>query len=198
MAIENIMTKTNQLSNFAVCCTTPLTISVTLSHNNLIPNQEEVLISKLQAINNFFTQIHNQEKEESAIPILTLVHDLEARLWGPTSHLIATNSNNNEDSNAILHSPFADCDFSRCQRLLLQMVETTGSLLDTNYFLVLDDRSEKDSTAVIVHVEEGVVRRVRVAYPFASRYLSAASIGHPSLDELIEIAEEEDDGVLRD
>jgi hypothetical protein len=28
MTIETITTKTNQLSNFAVCCTTPLPISV--------------------------------------------------------------------------------------------------------------------------------------------------------------------------
>jgi hypothetical protein len=78
------------------------------------------------------------------------------------------------------------------------MVHITNSPLNTSWFLVLDDRSEKDSTAVIVHVEDGVVRKVRVAYAVSSRYLSAASIGHPPLDELIEIAEEEGDGVLRD
>jgi hypothetical protein len=137
--------------------------------------------------------VHHQENEESTIPILTLVHDLEARLWGPTEQLVET-----DDSDGILHSPFVGCDLSTIQHILQRMIHTTKSPLNTSWFLVLDDRSEKDSTAVIVHVEEGGVRQVRVAYAVSSRYLSAASIGHPPLDELIEIAEEEDDGVLRD
>jgi hypothetical protein len=145
--------------------------------------------------------VHHQENEESTIPILTLVHDLEARLWGPTKQLVNTDNDTDTDttdSDVVLQSPFLDCDFLGIQDRLQRMVHTTDSPLNTSWFLVLDDRSEKDSTAVIVHVEDGVVRKVRVAYAVSSRYLSAASIGHPPLDELIEIAEEEGDGVLRD
>ena len=69
---------------------------------------------------------------------------------------------------------------------------------------MLDGRALEDETAVIVNVEEGenaegdMVRQVRVEWKTASRYLAAASIAHPGIDELIEIAEGKEDGVLRD
>lgn len=83
------------------------------------------------------------------------------------------------------------------------MKKTTGSKIQTDWFLVLDERSAEDGTAVIVNVEEGdggdeQVREVRVEWKVSSRYLAAASICHPGIDELKEIAEGETDGVLRD
>ena len=42
------------------------------------------------------------------------------------------------------------------------------------------------------------MKSVRVEYATSSRYLSAASGAHPPLDELIEIAGDAEDGVLRD
>jgi hypothetical protein len=92
--------------------------------------------------------------------------------------------------------------------MLQQMKKTTGSAINTHWFLVLDHRSEEDDTAVIVNVDGGevseggavsegvVVREVRVAFPVASQYLAAASISHPGIDELIEIVEDEGSGVL--
>jgi hypothetical protein len=77
------------------------------------------------------------------------------------------------------------------------MKRTTRSLLNTEWFLVLYEQSEETSTAVIVNIEDGNARSVRVAYPVASRYLSAASVGSPSIDDLIEIENEEDGGVLQ-
>jgi hypothetical protein len=63
----------------------------------------------------------------------------------------------------------------------------------------LDERSRRDDTAVIVNVDkDAAVRQVRVAFPVASRYLAAASIAHPGIDELIEIVEDEGSGVLWD
>lgn len=100
-----------------------------------------------------------------------------------------------------MRSPFVDCDFKRIRTILQQM---NTSRIHTGWFLVLDGDSDKTSTAVIVHVEEEEegseprVTSLRVAYAPSSRYLSAASIAHPSLDELIEIAESTADGVLRD
>jgi hypothetical protein len=78
------------------------------------------------------------------------------------------------------------------------MKRTTRSLLNTEWFLVLDEQSEETSTAVIVNIEDGNDRSVRVAYPVASRYLFAASVGSPWIDGLIEIENEEDGGVLQD
>jgi len=75
--------------------------------------------------------------------------------------------------------------------------------LQKDWYLVLDGESEQTSTAVIVSVESGEedevrVQSVRVAYGVSSRYLYAASIGHPSLDELVEVTEELGDLILRD
>jgi hypothetical protein len=77
------------------------------------------------------------------------------------------------------------------------------SRLKTDWYLVLDRESDKTSTAVMVNLESGeedelCVQSVRVAYGVASRYLSAASIRHPPLDELIEFAEGQGDGIVRD
>jgi hypothetical protein len=109
------------------------------------------------------------------------VDNLETRLWGPTKEL---QSDSNSDT--VLQSPFADSAYSRIQQQLQQTVATTRSPL------------EQTSTAVIVRVDEdGDVLSVRVAYPVASRYLAAASIGHPPLEELIESVEDEG-GVIYD
>lgn len=146
----------------------------------------------MQAVNLFFAKVLQQEQEEAATPLLTLVNNLETRLWGPTEEL------RSDDTDTLLRSPFAGSDFSRIQQSLQQMKRTTRSPLNTEWFLVLDEQSEETSTAVIVNIEDGNARSVRVVYPVASRYLSAASVGSPSIDELIDIANEEGGGVLQD
>ncbi|CAD0084694.1 unnamed protein product, partial [Aureobasidium vineae] len=156
MAIENVMIETDQVVNFAVCCTTNMTVQL----------------------------------EESSVNILTLVHSLESQLWGPTKEL--------RGDDTVLQSPFTGCTLLRIHQLLLDMEKATESKLHTDWFLVLDERSEQSSSAVIVNVEGEDVRSARVAYPVASRYLSAASIAHPSLDEMIEIADWKHGGVIQD
>lgn len=83
-------------------------------------------------------------------------------------------------------------------RTLQKMKKSTRSKIATNWFLVLDARSAEDETAVMVNFEEGEVREVRVEWKVSSRYLAAASISHPGIEELREIAEGKEDGVLRD
>jgi hypothetical protein len=56
----------------------------------------------------------------------------------------------------------------------------------------------EDETAVIVNVDEGEVRNVRVRFAVASRYLAAVSVAHPSINELMEIVEEEGGRVIDD
>jgi hypothetical protein len=99
----------------------------------------------------------------------------------------------------IFQSPFTDCDASTIQQKLEDMKKTNNSAINTHWFLVLDHRSRRDDTAVIVNVDvEGGVREVRVAFPVASQYLAAASIAHPGIDELREIVEDEGSGILWD
>lgn len=121
---------------------------------------------------------------------MTLVHSLDIQLWGHTKEL--------RGNDETLQSPFNGCTYLEVHQKLQDMVAATDSKLDTEWFLVLDESSAQTSTAVIVRVEDGDVLSARVAYPVSSRYLSAASIGHPPLDELIESANEEGDGVIRD
>ncbi|KAI4726128.1 hypothetical protein E4T49_06055 [Aureobasidium sp. EXF-10728] len=143
-----------------------------------------------KAINHVLAQVQQKEFKESSVNILTLVHSLESQLWGPTKEL--------QGDDTVLQSPFTGCTLLRIHQLLLDMKKATESKLHTGSFLVLDGNSEQTSTAVIVNVEDGGVRSARVAYPVASRYLSAASIAHPSLDEMIEIADSKHGGVIQD
>lgn len=149
-----------------------------------------------------------QEEEKAATDYtppthtLTLVHDLEVHLWGPTERL------QGEDPSTVLQSPFDGLDYPQITDKLVQMNEVTGSKLQTDWFLVLDERSVETNSAVMVNVEpHGVhalrssVRSLRVDYPTSSRYLAAASIAHPPIDELKEIVDgdpEKFKGILRD
>lgn len=122
--------------------------------------------------------------------MLVLVHRLDFDLWGLTKGL--------QGNDEILETPFDGCTLLNVHQKLQDMVATTGSKLHTDWFLVLDERSAQTSTAVIVRVEDGDVLSARVAYPVSSRYLSAASIGHPPLEGLIEIANEGTGGIIQD
>ena len=120
------------------------------------------------------------------------MHDLETRVWSPTKEIRSDQTR--------FRSPFVDCDYPRIKAILQEM---NTPRLQADWYLVLDGASEKTSTAVMVNSEsdeeDGLrVQSARVAYGVASRYLSAASTGHPPLHELIGVAKEEGDGVVRD
>lgn len=164
----------------------------------------------LQVINSFLTQVHEQEQEEGATPILTVIHDLETTLWGPTKELREIDNDDGEESNAavVLNTPFPHFSPVAIAQTLQEMKKKMGSKIYTNWFLVLDGRGSGDESAVMINVEgevgqareveEREVREVRVEWKTASRYLAAASIAHPGIDELKEIAQGMADGVLRD
>ena len=99
----------------------------------------------MQAINDFFAEVQQQELEEAATPVLTLVQNLETQLWGPTKELRSA------DTDRVLQSPFASLGFFRIQQLLHQTNNITRSPLKTEWFLALDEQSEKTSTAVTVN-----------------------------------------------
>lgn len=119
-----------------------------------------------------------------------MVHDLNTRLNGTTKDL--------RSDDKILKSPFSGLDYPEVQRLLQQMVKNTGSAIDTTWFLVLDEESERTLSGVIVVVEGDYVRSVRVTYPTTSRDLAAASVAHPGIDEMIELANDKYNGIFQD
>jgi hypothetical protein len=100
-------------------------------------------------------------------------------------------SNSEDNNDGILQTPFLNSSFPTIQQKLNQMGTSTHSAINTHWFLVLDKRSVEDETTVIVNVDEGEVRNVRVRFAVASRYLAAVRVAHSSINELMEIAEEE-------
>ncbi|KAF2158689.1 hypothetical protein M409DRAFT_30781 [Zasmidium cellare ATCC 36951] len=182
MSIENKQIKVSQVVTSAVCCTTNLT---------------------LEAVNDFLAQVWREEENDTPpTHTLTLIHDLETYFWGTTKEL------QGEDPETVLQSPFTGLDYSEIRKLLMQMKEASASKLKTDWFLVLDGRSVETNSAVIVNVEphgthtlRSSVRSLRVDYPTSSRYLAAASIAHPSINELKEVVDGNPDkfkGILRD
>lgn len=160
----------------------------------------------IKVVNDFLTQVQQQENEEGAVSSLTLIHDLGTKFWGPTKELRELDNTDGEESNvaAVLNTPFPDYSPVAIATTLQHLKKTTHSAIQTDWFLVLDGRAMEDETAVIVNVEGGedaegiMVRQVRVEWKTANRYMAAASIAHPGIDESREIAEGNKNGVLRD
>lgn len=160
-----------------------------------------------QAINDFLAQVWKAEEEtlNGQYPTthrFTVIHDLETKFWGATQEL------RGEEPNTILQSPFTNLSFPEIKNQLIQLNETIGSSLATNWFLVLDERSVETNSGVMVnvgsrsnHALRSNVRSLRVDYPTSSRDLAAVSIAHPSIDELKEVVDgnpEKFRGILRD
>ncbi|KAH0365810.1 hypothetical protein KCU65_g5816, partial [Aureobasidium melanogenum] len=143
-------------------------------------------------INHFLAEVQQNELEESSVNGLTLVHSLNFQLWGPTKAL--------RGNNETLQSPFKGCTYLEIHEKLKDMVAATDSSLETEWFLVLDEDSVQTSTAVIVRIEsDGEVQSVRAEHLVCSVSISAASVAHAPLDEMIEIANDygAKDGVIR-
>jgi len=108
-----------------------------------------------------------------------------------------------EDSDP--HSPFIGKTPAECHRLLLQLRETTESEIMTEWFAVMDERSERDDTVLLVAVErddggENEVlgyRTVRASFEVACTSLMCYESGHSSVDEDLERAARQPDGVYR-
>ncbi|KAG9690922.1 hypothetical protein KCU95_g8515, partial [Aureobasidium melanogenum] len=169
MTLENVMLEGTLMEYFPVCCTTN---------------------TPVKDINRFLAEAQRQDLEVGFDNSLTLVHSLDVQLVGPTKEL--------RGNDETLQSPFDGCTFLEIHQKLKDMVAATDSPLNTEWFLVLDEESAQTSTAVIVSIEDdGDVQSVRAEYTECSTCISAASVAHPSLDEMIEIANEYGDGVIR-
>ncbi|KAG9681409.1 hypothetical protein KCU95_g17854, partial [Aureobasidium melanogenum] len=169
MAIENVLIKGDG-GITAVCCTSDLT---------------------LQATNNFLEQVKRQDDKERLPHTLTLILDLEMTYTGATAEL------RGEDPSTVIRGPFFDMEYASIQEVLKDVIEHTGSdRLESDWFLVLDERSEDTQSAVMVNVGDLGVRSLRVGYPVSARYLAAAAMANPPLDELAETVDK--GGILRD
>jgi hypothetical protein len=115
---------------------------------------------------------------------LVVIHDLVCHFDGPTDSLETTAKKSNPDSDPVLESPFLNMSYSQIKSTLEEVVNTTESKLQTDWFLVLDDRSEETQSAVMVNTGDMGVRSLRAEYSVSWKYLSAVIVAHPPIDEL--------------
>ncbi|KAJ5556270.1 hypothetical protein N7494_000185 [Penicillium frequentans] len=100
-------------------------------------------------------------------------------------------------------SPFIGEMPQECHQLLSKLVEETESEIMTEYFAIMDERSTKDNTVLLVCAERDDEEEI-VAWPIVRATFEAAAVslkcyhsGHSSIDEDLERAEREHDNVYR-
>ncbi|KAJ5273145.1 hypothetical protein N7478_008270 [Penicillium angulare] len=102
-----------------------------------------------------------------------------------------------------LNSPFAGKTPQECHQLLSKLVKDTESEIMTEYFAIMDERSTKDDTVLLVcaerDIEEEVVAwpTVRATFEVTAVSLKSYHSGHRSTGEDSERAEREHDNVYR-
>ncbi|KAJ9205851.1 hypothetical protein DTO164E3_1104 [Paecilomyces variotii] len=90
-----------------------------------------------------------------------------------------------------------------CHQLLLKLVEDTESEIITEYFAIMDERSTKDDTVLLVcaerNDEEEVVAwpTVRATFEVTAVALKCYLSGHSSIEKDLERAQREHDNVYR-
>lgn len=98
-------------------------------------------------------------------------------------------------------SPFADQAAETCWQTLYAMVERTKSDFDTESFAVVDERSVKDASALLVlafQKDNGVeVETVRVGLELVPSILGSWMAKGENMEELVAEAAKSSDGVYR-
>lgn len=105
------------------------------------------------------------------------------------------------DSN--LNSLFIGKTPQECHQLLVKLVEGTESEIMANYFAILDERSTRDDTALLVCAERDLDNEI-LGWPTVRATFQASAValmlyhsGHSSVEEDVERAELEPDNVYR-
>ncbi|PKY06705.1 hypothetical protein P168DRAFT_288619 [Aspergillus campestris IBT 28561] len=105
------------------------------------------------------------------------------------------------DSNP--NSPFIGKTPQECHQLLLKLVENTESEIMPSYFAILDERSTRDDTVLLVCAARGLDGEI-LGWPTVRATFQASAIalmlyhsGHSSVEEDVERAESEPDHVYR-
>lgn len=97
--------------------------------------------------------------------------------------------------------PFDNEDPETCWETLYEMVERTKSDLDTEHFAIIDERSLKDASALLVVNRQDdksmEIKTVRVDLKLVSLILSSWSAKGSNVSELTAKAAKSSDGVCR-
>ena len=95
-------------------------------------------------------------------------------------------------------SPFMGKSAEECMDLLKRRSEETGSRVDYDHFVILDERSLVDDTAVLVQSRgDGNISVIRAEFNIATPRVILYSIGDAGVDEDFEDLPDPDDDVLR-
>lgn len=96
------------------------------------------------------------------------------------------------------NSPFISKTPEECSQMLLKLQEDTESEIIPHYFMIMDERSRKDDTVLLVSAGiESPVYTVRASFGASAQAIVLYLTGHRGIEEDIENAEEEEDGVYR-
>ncbi|KAH0374062.1 hypothetical protein KCU65_g367, partial [Aureobasidium melanogenum] len=103
------------------------------------------------------------------------------------------------------HSPFINKTPQECHNLLLKLHEDTDSEITTEFFMILDERSTRDDTVVLVSItgdrddetgERGALT-LRASFEVSAQELMLYEIGHWSIEEDLECVSGLEDDVYR-
>jgi hypothetical protein len=95
-------------------------------------------------------------------------------------------------------SPFKGKNAEECTNLLKRLWEETGSRVDYDHFVVLDERSLVENTAVLVQSKgDGKISVIRAEFNIATPRVLLYFIGDAGVDEDLEDLPDPDDDVLR-
>ncbi|CAD0100466.1 unnamed protein product [Aureobasidium mustum] len=94
------------------------------------------------------------------------------------------------------NSPFISKTPKECSRLLLELCEDTDSEIIPHYFMIMDERSLRDDTVLLVSAGiEAPVEMVRATFGASAQAIVLYLTGHRGIEEDSESAAEEEDGV---
>jgi hypothetical protein len=95
-------------------------------------------------------------------------------------------------------SPFKGKNVKECRDLLRRLWEKTGCQVDYDHFVILDERSLVDDSALLVQaIGYGKVSWIRAEFNIATPRVLLYSIGEAGVDEDFEDLPDPDDDVLR-
>jgi hypothetical protein len=97
-------------------------------------------------------------------------------------------------------SPFIGKTPLECSQMLHQLCQETESELLKNYFIIMDERTTRDDTVLLVSAgddEDWPLRSVRASFEVSATRLVCYLTGHLGIEEDAEDAAETADGVFR-
>jgi hypothetical protein len=102
-------------------------------------------------------------------------------------------------------SPFIGKTPQECHQLLMKLRKDTESEIDTNMFVIMDERSTKDDTVLLVTVERDdggenevlAMPTLRATFQVTNTTLALYAVGFSTVEEDEERAENEEDKVFR-